>query len=214
MKFPRRPYVTKHINPSRSPSHEMTTDRRFARFNAGKSTVSGKPDTSTLTTREIPEGGMCLSAFVVLTKAGSQNEVLLGHLNPEAMWDRIGALDPERVEVHSKGWMIPSSHLIIKEAPAEAAKRILKEQLELEGLPLSGPVVVSETYTPRRFPDLPSHWDLEFIFRGELPVEMLPRTFAWKELAFIDLGHTRKSEMSRSHEDILESAGFRFAEDN
>jgi ADP-ribose pyrophosphatase YjhB (NUDIX family) len=192
----------------------MTTDRRFARSNAGKSTSSGNPDTSTVTTHEIPEGGMCLSAFVVLTRTGSPNQVLIGHLNPEAMWDHIGALDPERVEVHSRGWMIPSSHLLLKEPPQEAAKRILKEQLELKGVKLSEPAVVSEVYTPRRFPDIPSHWDLEFIFRGELSMEKTPRAFAWKELAFVDVSRTRKSEMARSHEDVLESAGFRFAEDS
>ena len=190
----------------------MTTNRRFARFNAGRSTSTGNPDTSPLTTHEVPEGGMCLSAFVVLTKAGSSGRVLLGRLNPDAGWDHIGALDPERVEVHSRGWMIPSSHLLLKEPPQEAAKRILKEQLELEGVKLSEPAIVSETYTPRRFPDLPNYWDLQFIFRGELSMEKPPRAFAWKELAFVDLGRTRKSEMARSHEDILESAGFKFAE--
>ena len=191
----------------------MTTDRRFARFNAGKSTVSGKTEVSPLTQHEVPEGGMCLSAFVVLTEAGYPNWVVLGHLNPEAAWDHIGALDPERTEVHSKGWMIPSSHLLLKEPPQEAARRILWEQLMLKGVPLSEPSVVSETYTPRRFADLPSHWDIEFIFRGEISTARLPKTPAWKELAFVDVSRTRKSEMARSHEDILESAGFRFAEE-
>jgi ADP-ribose pyrophosphatase YjhB (NUDIX family) len=157
---------------------------------------------------------MCLSTFVVLTETGSPTRVLLGHLNKEARWDHIGALDPERVQVHSTGWMIPSSHLILKESPHESARRILKEQLELEDVQLSEPMVVSETYTPRRFPELPSHWDLEFIFRGELPKGTLPRAPAWKELSFVDLSRTRKSEMARSHEDVLESAGFEFAEDS
>ena len=190
----------------------MTTDRRFARFNAGKSTASGQPDMSPLTQREVPEGGMCISAFVVLTEAGYPDRVLLGHLNPAAAWDHIGALDLERVEVHSKGWMIPSSHLLLREPPQDAARRVLNEQLELQGIPLSEPSVVSETYTPKRFPDLPSHWDLEFIFRGELAAGRLPKAHAWTELAFVDVGRTKKSEMARSHEDILESAGFRFAE--
>jgi ADP-ribose pyrophosphatase YjhB (NUDIX family) len=190
----------------------MTTDRRFARFNAGKSTATGQPDVSTLTQRQVPEGGMCLSAFVVLTEAGYPNWVVLGRLNPEASWDHIGALDPERTEVHSKGWMIPSSHLLLGEAPQDAARRILWEQLDLKGVPLTEPSVVSESYTPRRFPDLPSHWDVEFIFRGEIPTAKLPKTPAWTELAFVDVSRTRKSEMARSHEDILESAGFMFAE--
>jgi len=155
---------------------------------------------------------MCLSAFVVLTGSGRPNRVLLGHLNPEARWDHIGALDPERIAVYSKGWMIPSSHLILGEPPREAARRVLKEQLELEGVPLSESMVVSETYTPRRFPDLPSHWDLEFIFRGELQSESPPEAYAWKELAFVDLSRIGKSDNARSHEDVLESAGFTFAD--
>ncbi len=189
----------------------MTTDRRFARFNSGKSTVTGGTDTSPLVSREVPDGGMCLSAFVVLTEAGHPNRVLLGHLNPEARWDHIGALDPERAEVHSKGWMIPSSHLLLKESPHEAARRILKEQLELEGVQLSEPKVVSETYTPKRFPDLPSHWDIGFIFRGEFRGKP-PSASAWRQLSFVDLGRTKKSEMARSHEDVLEAGGFKFEE--
>lgn len=112
---------------------------------------------------------MCLSAFVVLTEAGNPDLVLLGRLNSEANWDHIGGLDPERATVHSKGWMTPSCHLVLKESPQDAAKRVLNEQLGLKDVNLSEPKVVSEVYTPRRFPDLPSHWDLEFIFRGELP---------------------------------------------
>ena len=191
----------------------MTTDRRFARFNAGSAISSGKPDTGALTTREVPEGGMCLSSFVVLTEAGGPNRVLLGRLDPGAAWDHIGALDPERVEAHSRGWMIPSSHLILRESPQAAAGRILREQLELEGVRLSGPTVVSEVYAPKRFPHLADHWDLEFVFRGELHAgKPPPRASAWRELAFVDLGRTKKVEMARSHEDVLESAGFRFAE--
>jgi ADP-ribose pyrophosphatase YjhB (NUDIX family) len=189
----------------------MSADRRFARFNRGASTASGMTDTSALTSHEVPEGGMCLSAFVILTQTGSPDRVLLGHLNPQADWGRIGALDPERVEVHSRGWMIPSSHLLIKEPPQEAARRVMKEQLELEDVRLSEPQVVSEAYTPKRFPELPGHWDIEFIFRGELPPERLPKPFAWRQLAFVDTSRTSRSEMARSHEDVLEAAGFRLA---
>jgi len=192
----------------------MATDRRFARFNPGKSTVTGQRDASPVTTRELPQGGMCLSSFVLLTEVGHPNRVLLGHLNPEARWDHIGALDAGRVAVHSKGWMIPSCHLMIKESPLDAARRVVKEQLELGEIHLSEPRVFSEVYTPRGFPELPSHWDLQFVFRGELPGTVVPRATAWRELAMVDTTKTRKSEMARSHEDVLESAGFRFAEDS
>lgn len=181
----------------------MTTDRRFCRFNKLGDTPFSMP--------EVPEGGLCLSAFLVLTEAGHNECVLMGHLNPAAPWDHIGALDPSRTSVHSKGWMLPSSHLILNESPDGAACRIAAEQLECRDLVLSEPLVVSEVYTPKRFPDVVRHWDLEFIFRGTWPGGAAPHAAAWTELRFVDLATTPKSAIARSHEDVLESAGLRFA---
>src|SRR6266508_3319837 len=98
----------------------MTTDRRFSRF-------SKSPDTAAFSTTEIPEGGVCLSAFLIVAQAGQPSRILMGHMNPEAPWDHIGALDPKRVEVHSRGWMLPSSHLIFLESPEDAARRIARD---------------------------------------------------------------------------------------
>ena len=180
----------------------MVTDRKFCRFNKQVETMSlGMPDP--------PEGGLCLSAFIVITDERHANSVLMGHLNPKAPWDHIGALDASRVEVHSKGWMLPSSHLLVHESPQEAAKRIIREQLETD-LRVSGPDVVSETYTPKRFPDLPRHWDIEFIFKGKTSQDRITKPFAWSELAFVNLDSTNKTEIARSHEDILEYAGLTF----
>ena len=144
---------------------------------------------------EIPEGGLCLSVFLIISEIGSSNHVLMGRLNTDAPWDRIGALDPDRVERHSKGWMLPSSHLILGEGPKEAAERILKEQLGLANQAVNGPLLFSDVYGPK------NHWDLEFIFLGERDVAPLHQ--AWRELKFIDLTTTRKEEIARSHEDIL-----------
>jgi ADP-ribose pyrophosphatase YjhB (NUDIX family) len=183
----------------------MTTDRRFSRF-------SKSPTTAAFSVTEIPDDGVCLSAFLIVTEAGDSRKVLVGHMNPKAPWDHIGALDPSRVEAHSHGWMLPSSHLIFRESPDDAARRIAREQLELPDLALSGPKVISEVYTPRRFPGTADHWDLEFLFRGELAAERLPHPAAWTKLAFVDLRRTSKAEIARSHEDIMESAGLRFGE--
>ena len=180
----------------------MTTDRRFCRFNKPADTPFGMP--------EVPAAGLCLSAFLVITEKGRGNRVLMGHLDPTAPWDHIGALDASRTAVHSKGWMLPSSHLIVKESPQEAARRIAREQLELPDVALAGPQVVSEVYAPRRFPDKGGHWDLEFLFRGELDASSMPDPRAWRELRFVDLETTPKSAIARSHEDILESAGLAF----
>jgi len=170
------------------------------------STTTGKPDESPMSLKEIPQGGLCLSAFLVIHD--EDGRVLMGKIDTEAPWDHLGALDPQRIELHRSGWMLPSSHLIVHESPQAAAARIAKEQLELEDLVLSDPKVVSEVYPPRYFPDLHEHWDIEFIFSSILPKEkVLTKTRAFREIKMLDPRMTKRTEIARSHEDILASAG-------
>ena len=168
----------------------MATDRKFIQLERGIE----PPRMS-----EIPEGGICLSAFVVLSKVGNPKMVLMGRINKNAPWDHIGGLDNGRVERHSKGWMLPSSHLILGENPQDAASRILNEQLGLGEQRVEGPRVFSEVYGRL------GHWDLEFVYLGELTDP--PRHEAWSELRFVDLTRIRKEEIARSHEDILAHVG-------
>ncbi|MDG7001943.1 MAG: NUDIX hydrolase [Nitrososphaerota archaeon] len=181
----------------------MATNRKFAAFSKGSGPVPP------FRMNEIPNGGLCLSAFLVFSRPNSQ-EILVGHLNPAAPWDHIGALDQSRIETHSKGWMLPSSHLMVNESPQDAARRIIREQLDESSITLSDPIVVSDVYTPKRFPNLPNHWDIEFIFKGEC--ESLPRSTAWSELRYIQTSKMSCNDMARSHEDIVKSAGFSFAD--
>ena len=167
----------------------MVTSRRFAHF---------KRNVAPPRMKEIPEGGFCISAFVIISKTNTPEQVLVGRINKKAPWDHIGALDPERVARHSKGWMLPSSALMIGESPKEAAERILKEQLGVADQPLGGPFVFSEVYGPTR------HWDLEFLFLGQR--DSTPSNKVWRELKFIDLTKT-KENMARGHEDILAHIG-------
>ena len=180
----------------------MTTDRQFCRF----ARPSSKLDLSVYTT-EIPEGGFCLSTFVIVTDR--EGRVLMGHLNPDAPWDHIGALDSSRAKAHSAGWMLPSSHLMLFESPQEAAERVMKEQLGMD-IKLSGPSVVAESGTPKRFPALTTHWDFEFIFRGEAPDGRPPAHEAWTELRYVDTKLTPRQDIARSHDEVLENAGFEF----
>lgn len=181
----------------------VTTDRTFCRF--ARPTPERRDDRAYTT--EIPEGGLCLSSFLVLTDR--EGRVLMGRLNPEAPWDHIGALDPGRARTHGRGWMLPSSHLMVFESPQEAAQRILKEQLGME-VELAGPVVVAEVGTPKRFPSLLRHWDFEFVFRGRAPKGDPPRHRAWSELKYVDTRRTPRQEIARSHDEVLENSGFRF----
>lgn len=168
----------------------MTTDRKFMRLS--RTATAPKID-------EIPEGGICLSSFVVLSKPGEPESVVMGRLNTNAPWDHIGALDSVRAETNSKGWMLPSSHLLLHESPQAAATRILNEQLHLTEQTLDGPFVFSEVYGQK------NHWDLEFIFVGER--NQIEPCEPWRDLRFVDLRRVKKEEISRSHEDILAHVG-------
>jgi|SRR5579862_8724646 len=184
----------------------MATNRQFCRFNRGRSITSGKIDDNPVTTKEIPLGGLCLSSFLLVRD--KDGGVLAGKLDPEAPWDHIGALDSRRIEEHRTRWMLPSSHLIVHESPQDAAKRIAREQLEVGELVLSEPKVVSEVYPPKYFPEFNEHWDIEFIFSSVLEKEKIPlSTRAFKELKVLDPRVTKRSEIARSHEDVLASAG-------
>lgn len=191
-------------NPRVPSSPVLTTERQFCRF----ARIAPSPESTAVYTTQIPEGGLCLSSFLILTE-GESRRVLMGRLNPDADWEEIGALDTDRVQTHSTAWMLPSSHLMVYESPQEAAMRVLREQLGIGHLELSDAKVVSEVGTPRRFPRLARHWDFEFIFRGKIVDGSTPKHDAWRELRFIDLT-TDRGEIARSHDEVLESAGFSF----
>jgi ADP-ribose pyrophosphatase YjhB (NUDIX family) len=177
-------------------------ERRFARFADGRPTSDGY--------WPLPSDGLCLSSFVVLSPMKRPGEVLVGRLDPSAPWARIGALDPVRVRNNSDGWMLPSCRLLYYETPEDAARRILTEQLGLEDVPLGPPLVHSETGPPRRHPHRGSHWDLEFLFRITVAFDRPPTHSAWRELRFVETATTPRAEFTRSHDEVLELAGFRF----
>jgi ADP-ribose pyrophosphatase YjhB (NUDIX family) len=168
----------------------MATDRRFAAF----SKDALPPRMSAL-----PEGGMCISAFLVISKKGEPANVLMGRINKNSEWDHIGALDGKRVERFASGWMLPSSHLMLFETPEGAARRILREQLGIRNQALGGPLTFSDT------PGTSNHWDLGFIFTGER--EASPSNGAWDDLRFVEVAKLKRDEIVRSQLDVLTYAG-------
>ncbi len=189
----------------------MIADRSFCRFYRGDAVSPVQSDGITLTIREIPEGGFCLSSFLVIKELEDPEKVLMGHLNPNAAWDYIGALDSERIKTHSTGWMLPSCHLIYGESPLQAAQRIADEQLVLEKESLSfedGPTIFSDFYVSRHTPAGAKHWDLGFIFKSTLGKDAIRPNPAWSVLEFVALQKAKeRGEIARSHADILEYAG-------
>ncbi len=179
----------------------MVDDAPFCRFS--------RDPALTIAIREIPDDGFCLSAFVVLTPSGSADEVLLGRPDPSAPWDRIGALAPKQVEAIKDRWMLPSRHLRLGESPEEAARRIAAEQLGLTTVSLRGPEVFSEVYPSSSRPQFTRHWDLDFVFRGELPRNPIPRSAPFAELNWQNADGTPATQFARGHQDILRLAGLR-----
>jgi ADP-ribose pyrophosphatase YjhB (NUDIX family) len=168
----------------------VTTDRRFAAFS--KDALPPRMNT-------LPQGGMCISAFLVISERGEAGSVLMGRINKNADWDHIGALDGKRVERFASGWMLPSSHLMLFETPEGAARRILREQLGIRNQTLGGPLTFSDTSGTS------NHWDLGFIFTGER--ETAPSSASWDELKFVDVAKLKRDEIVRSQLDVLTYAG-------
>ncbi|PSN99834.1 hypothetical protein B9Q05_11280 [Candidatus Marsarchaeota G2 archaeon ECH_B_1] len=176
----------------------MPTTRKFADF--GKNLPYYCMDT-------IPDGGMCLSVFLVITQK-TTGLVLMGKVNPEfAEWEHIGAINRERLLRIADKWMLPASHFIVYESPNDAVKRVLKEQLSMQNLELKGPFVYSEVYDIERA-NIKNHWDLEFVYTGELE-KLPPQNPAWKELGFVDVNALNDKEFARNHQDILANLGIR-----
>jgi hypothetical protein len=70
---------------------------------------------------------------------------------------------------------------------------------------------VSEVSAPRRFPDARAHWDLEFLYRAsvEEPAPALPSV--WRDLKFVDVRSVPSESFGRSHDEVLQAAGFSVA---
>lgn len=176
----------------------MIPDRKFADFYEGALPFQMS---------SIPDGGMCLSAFVVVWKDDIHN-VLLGKVNKDYDWIKLGALNSDSTSRISSRWMLPSSHLILFENPRDAAKRVLKEQLGLDDLETQGPKVFSEVYDAPKY-EIKNHWDVEFVFTKHVDHLEEIRHPAWSDLKFVDVRKMQDNEFARNHQDILAQAGLR-----
>ena len=175
-------------------------DRRFARLR--RPPLADIPGAF-----EVPDNGMCMSVFLVLEAPGRDGAVLLGRVDPTAPWLEIGALDPKRAASIAHLWMLPSSQLLLFEDPAEAARRILKEQLGSGPLPLERPFVFSDPSVRPGAPGRDPHWDFHFVYRARWSSASPPRAPAWKELAFVEVARLRRAEIARDQGDVLALVG-------
>lgn len=150
--------------------------------------------------RALPPGGLCLSSFLFVRRAG-RPEILVGRYADDPAWERLTGLDASRRQAHAAGWTLPASHLKLGEGPMDAARRVLRDVLGLEGEPTE-PRVVSEVGEPKRFPGM-IHQDFLFLHEVSLPAEARVATPPWyAELAWIDPRATPASAWARSHDEV------------
>jgi ADP-ribose pyrophosphatase YjhB (NUDIX family) len=148
----------------------------------------------------LPEGGMCLSAFLFVRDG---TRILLGKYRDHPEWAELAGLEPDRVRRNTSGWTIPASQLKFGEDPREAARRIGERILAIRGLAYSEPRVATELYEPSWLPGK-SHYDVSFFVDATPPAGHRVTPPPWyAELAWQDPMTLNPAEYARSHGDVV-----------
>jgi ADP-ribose pyrophosphatase YjhB (NUDIX family) len=153
---------------------------------------------------QVPKGGTCISAFLVLTGKGG---FLAGKMAKPDVWvDKFLVGENFAPKYASSGkWMLPASHLKYGEKPDDAAKRILTEQLGLGNVKLAFGQVQSHLSGDPNDPDS-AHWDICFIYEGRVKGEV-PRPEWFSELTFLKPKNVSAQDFTRGHGDVLKELG-------
>ncbi|MCI4335798.1 MAG: hypothetical protein L3K17_01180 [Thermoplasmata archaeon] len=160
----------------------------------------------------VPNGGVCLSAFVKVRNR--DGDVLLGRPRSNPIWTERGCLPPWRVrEIQRAGeWILPASHLMMGEHPDRAAERIARDFLGLPHASLRFLGIDSGKMLPRRQRGRSSprpgrfHWTLGFVYETT-PAELPPPLPSWTELKFLPTSRRGAVRIGRAHRDIIAAAG-------
>src|SRR2546425_10646731 len=68
--------------------------------------------------RDVPPGGMCLSAFLFVRQG---HTILLGKYRDDPRWETLAGLDEWRRRIHRRGGAIPARQLRCGEGPRGGA---------------------------------------------------------------------------------------------
>ena len=189
-------------------THASSSRPRFARYRPSEREIQGRHFWA------VPEGGICLSVFLVVSPAGDKERVLLGRPDPRAAWESMATLEAAHVAAIGDRWILPASHLLEWESPNEAAHRVAFQQLGLSKPRLCGPEVFSETYPSVVDPESGLHWDVDFVYRLELPEGEIAHPPAWRDLVFHPTQSLTRAQIARGHGDILVLCGHPLKDQN
>ncbi|HVL49373.1 MAG TPA: NUDIX hydrolase [Candidatus Thermoplasmatota archaeon] len=163
------------------------------------------PRAPPLGSRDVPAGGLCLSAFLAVRD--DQGRVLLGKYNAEdAKLEGLTGMDEERRKRFSGGWTLPARHLRFGESPETAARSIADDLVRVRVEPRFVRYA-SEAYESAVYPGT-HHWDVNFLFEAQVPRPTAQGLWphgppSWyRELAFVDPSWLKPGDWARSHEDV------------
>lgn len=160
------------------------------------------PKKAMFNAQNIPKGGTCISSFLILK---GKNGILVGKMAKPEIWVErfmVGEAFAPKYAASNK-WLLPASHLIYGEKPEDAAKRILNEQLHLKNTKLS--LLQVQSHLRSQDPTDPdaAHWDLCFVYGGQLRIKQLSKPDWFSELTFQKPRTLKSEDFTRDHGDIL-----------
>lgn len=159
----------------------------------------------------VPDDGLCLNVFPLLSEPRRPDRVLMGRIDPSFDWADLGGMHRDRIAQTADRWMLPGRQLFLYESPGAAVQSILREQLGIESLALRGPDVYSEAWQRPSPVGKGPHWDLTFVYRADWPMGRQLHAAPWRELAFKNPILLDPQEVGRNHLDVLALAGFSVA---
>ena len=149
----------------------------------------------------VPKGGTCISTFLVLT---GKSGILVGKMTKPEIWvERFFVGENFAPQYASSGkWLLPASHLKYGEKPDDAARRVLTEQIGINDTKLAFSQVQSHLSQDPNDTES-AHWDICFIYGGQLRVKQLSKPEWFSELTFQKPKNLRCEDFTRDHGDIL-----------
>ncbi len=157
----------------------------------------------------MPEAGFCASSFVLVRKdAKVLAGIALDHRKWREQWQpNINAYRPQDQEAEFRSWRLPAAYLFEGEHPADAARRVMRDQLRIAVRKLDRPAIYS-FYDTSSWYSGQKHYDLCFVYEvdGSAP-RSLPAW--WQHLEFVPPRFLRGQELGSAMSDLVRVLSFR-----
>jgi ADP-ribose pyrophosphatase YjhB (NUDIX family) len=151
----------------------------------------------------VPKGGTCVSVFLLLK---GKDGLLVGKITKPEVWINRFLVGPNFAPkyVASGKYVLPACHLKYGEDPADAATRVLVEEVGAQKSKLTLLHVQSHLAQDPADPEN-AHWDLCLVYEGNLEGEVhTPEWFS--ELKFVNPRELKSDDFTRGHGDVLKKA--------